>query len=110
MLFYDMVYGVNFYFGYDVMQGVLICGNLGMGSLFMLVDLVNSLENGYLFVQGVGYFSYFVMCGVLFDLMIFDVVNFGIYKDRLVELLVVIGVMNFDVEVFCVVGGKLLFM
>lgn len=60
---YDMAYGVNSYPGYDVMQGVPIRGNLGMGSSPTLADPVNSLENGYLFAQGVGYLSYFVTRG-----------------------------------------------
>ena len=106
---YEMAYGVTSYPGYGVLQGVKIGGPLGMGQSAQLSDPINSIDNGYLFAQGIGYLTYFVTRGQPFGPITFDLGNSTEQRERLVELSGIIGAMNPDISAFQRAGGKILF-
>jgi feruloyl esterase len=105
---YPLAWNVNQYRGYNVFQGTLFTGMLGLAHSDVRGTAPTIVANGYLYSQGDGYVRYFIARDAAFDSLKFDVLHPGRYQKQVVALSETIGAMNTDLSRYIARGGKLI--
>ncbi|CAG4892826.1 tannase/feruloyl esterase family alpha/beta hydrolase [Paraburkholderia saeva] len=105
---WPLAWNVNRYRGYNVFQGTLFTGMLGLAHNDSRGTSPTIVANGYLFSQGDGYVRYFIARDPAFDSLKFDVLHPGRYQKQIVALSQTIGAMNTDLSRYIARGGKLI--
>ncbi|SEA34316.1 feruloyl esterase [Paraburkholderia sartisoli] len=105
---WPLAWNVHRYRGYNVFQGTLFTGMLGLAHDDAHGTPPTIVANGYLFSQGDGYARYFIARDPAFDSLKFDVLHPGRYQRQVVALSRTIGAMNPDLSRYIARGGKLI--
>ncbi|CAG4891477.1 Mono(2-hydroxyethyl) terephthalate hydrolase [Paraburkholderia gardini] len=105
---WPLAWNVTRYRGYNVFQGALFTGMLGLARNDACGTSPTIVANGYLFSQGDGYARYFIARDPAFDSLKFDVLHPGRYRQQIVALSRTIGAMNPDLSRYIARGGKLI--